>query len=44
MRTEDGRTVKAVAQERGIAKKEHEQAVARGQLTGLVEYVQDDGW
>ena len=44
MRTEDGRTIKAIAKEKDTARKEHEQAIEQGKLTGLVEYVSDDGW
>ena len=43
MHTEDGRTVIATAKEREAARKEHEQAIEQGLLTGLVEHVQDDG-
>ncbi|KAF7797334.1 hypothetical protein EIP86_008529 [Pleurotus ostreatoroseus] len=42
MRTEDGRVVKAVAKEKELAKKEHEQAIQQGRMTGLVEHVTDD--
>ena len=43
MRTEDGRSIAAVAKEKETARKEHEQAIQQGQLTGLVEQITDDG-
>ncbi|PSR72061.1 hypothetical protein PHLCEN_2v12042, partial [Hermanssonia centrifuga] len=42
MRTEDGRFITAVAKEREEAKREHEQAIQQGMMTGLVEHVTDD--
>ncbi|KAJ3539868.1 hypothetical protein NM688_g6306 [Phlebia brevispora] len=42
MHTEDGRIIRAVVKEKEKARREHEQAVQRGQLTGLVEHVTDD--
>ncbi|KAF7797335.1 hypothetical protein EIP86_008530 [Pleurotus ostreatoroseus] len=42
MRTEDGRVIKAVAKEKETARKEHEQAIKQGRMTGLVEHVTDD--
>ena len=43
MRTEDGRDIVAVAKEKETARKEYEQAVEDGRVTGLVEQVTDDG-
>ncbi len=43
MRTEDGRSITAVAKEREEAQREHEQAIQQGMMTGLVEHVTDDG-
>ena len=43
MRTEDGRVVTAVSKEKEAAKREHEQAIQQGRMTGLVEHVTDDG-
>ncbi|THG97060.1 hypothetical protein EW026_g4874 [Hermanssonia centrifuga] len=42
MHTEDGRSIAAVAKERKTARREHEQAIQRGRMTGLVEHVTDD--
>lgn len=43
MCTEDGRVIAAVVKEKEVARKEHEQAIETGRMTGLVEYVADDG-
>ena len=43
MRTEDGRVLTAVAKEKDTARREHQQAILQGRLTGLVEHVSDDG-
>lgn len=43
MRTEDGRVLAAVAKEKEAARREHEQAIQTGRMTGLVEHVSDDG-
>ena len=43
MRTEDGRIITAISMEKETARREHEQAIQQGRLTGLVEHVQDDG-
>ncbi|GJE93119.1 von Willebrand domain-containing protein [Phanerochaete sordida] len=42
MTTEDGTVITAVAKEKEEAKREHEQAIAQGFMTGLVEHVTDD--
>ncbi len=43
MHTEDGRSITAVAKEKEEARREHEQAMQQGRMTGLVEHVTDDG-
>ncbi len=43
MHTEDGRSITAVAKEKEEARREHEQAIQQGRMTGLVEHVTDDG-
>ncbi|THG93987.1 hypothetical protein EW026_g7389 [Hermanssonia centrifuga] len=42
MRTEDGRSITAVAKEKEEARRQHEWAIQGGKLTGLVEHVTDD--
>ncbi|PSR78278.1 hypothetical protein PHLCEN_2v7474 [Hermanssonia centrifuga] len=42
MHTEDGRSITAVAKEKEEARREHEQAIQQGRMTGLVEHVTDD--
>ncbi|THG97065.1 hypothetical protein EW026_g4879 [Hermanssonia centrifuga] len=42
MHTEDGRSITAVAKEKEEARREHEQAMQQGRMTGLVEHVTDD--
>ncbi|EKM57246.1 uncharacterized protein PHACADRAFT_183721 [Phanerochaete carnosa HHB-10118-sp] len=42
MTTEDGTVIAAVAKEKEEAKREHEQAISQGRMTGLVEQVTDD--
>ena len=43
MRTESGTVITAVAKETETARKEHEEAIQRGNMTGLVELVAGDG-
>ena len=42
MATEGGKSIIAVAKEKAEARREYEAALQRGDLTGLVEYVNDD--
>lgn len=43
MRTEAGTVITAVAKEKETARKEHEEALTEGNMTGLVELVAQDG-
>ena len=43
MTLSNGTIITAVAKEREEAKREHDVAIRSGKLTGLVEYVTDDG-
>ena len=42
MIAEDGTLIKAIAKEKTQAKDEHNAALQKGQMTGLVEHVTDD--
>ena len=43
MRSQDGKTIKAIAKEKEQARKEYDASIRQGRTAGLIEHATDDG-